>query len=87
MSAEKMSRTSDDTSQGPSGAASTVTAEQPALTSAAPETKRRSLFGRKRPAPPSTYAEKLADQALDVNPDAGKQAADLTPVSFSSLFR
>jgi hypothetical protein len=84
MSAEKTPRTSGDTTQGPSGAASTTT-EQAAP--AAPETKRLSLFSRKRPAPPDTYAEKLADQALDVNPEGAKKASDITPVSFSSLFR
>jgi hypothetical protein len=85
MSSEKTPRSSNDTTQGPSGAASTTTVPAPV---APVPSKRGGLFGRKRVAQPETYAEKIADQSLDVNPEvAGKAATDISPVSFSSLFR
>jgi hypothetical protein len=100
MSAEKTSaRTSDETHaasgslglgdrtgsgsgslDGPSAAASTTAEKAPA-----PKAK-RGLFGRKSAPEPTTYSEKMADQALDVNPES-KTTADVQPVSFSSMFR
>lgn len=99
MSAEKSARTSDETHaasgslgmgdrtgsgsgslDGPSAAASTTAEKAPA-----PKAK-RGLFGRKQAPEPTTYSEKMADQALDVNPES-KATADVPPVSFASMFR
>jgi hypothetical protein len=78
MSAEKTSTRASDETQGPSAAASTTTA---------PTQAKRGLFGRKRPQP-ETYAEKIADQSLDVNPEGAEaKKADIQPASFSEMFR
>jgi hypothetical protein len=53
-----------------------------------PQRSKRGLFGRKQAPRPTTYSEKLADQALDVTLDSSdKDMENLTPASFLSMFR
>jgi hypothetical protein len=85
MSAEK------PTGSSPRGSGSEEThTASPALVAASeqPSKVKRGLFGSKpKAAEPETYAEKLADKSLDVNPEGKAKTDDIQPVSFFTMFR